>query len=119
MPLQHVRAAIAELGPDGFAVRDTTFANPRCVYLLMKKRAHQPLDHVDQHRIARLVRARVVLSKLLPSRAYSAAGGVTRIIHPWIGVVLFFSFCGLFLRFWKLNLWERTDNVWLAGSATC
>ena len=38
---------------------------------------------------------------------------MTRIIHPWIGVVLFFSFCGLFLRFWKLNLWERTDNIWL------
>ncbi len=42
-------------------------------------------------------------------------GGLnTRTIHPWIGVVLFFSFCGLFLRFWKLNLWERTDSVWLA-----
>lgn len=40
-------------------------------------------------------------------------GSMTRMIHPWIGVVLFFSFCGLFVRFWKLNLWERTDNVWL------
>lgn len=40
-------------------------------------------------------------------------GGATRMIHPWLGVVLFFGFCGLFLRFWKLNLWERTDNVWL------
>ena len=41
-------------------------------------------------------------------------GPNTRTIHPWIGVVLFFGFCGLFLRFWRLNLWERTDNVWLA-----
>ncbi|HUL88227.1 MAG TPA: formate dehydrogenase subunit gamma [Pseudolabrys sp.] len=41
-------------------------------------------------------------------------GANTRIIHPWIGVVLFFGFCGLFLRFWRLNLWEHTDNVWLA-----
>jgi len=41
-------------------------------------------------------------------------GSTTRIIHPWIGVVLFFGFCGLFLRFWRLNLWEHTDNVWLA-----
>jgi len=29
-------------------------------------------------------------------------------------VVLFFGFFGLFLRFWKANLWERTDNVWLS-----
>ena len=40
-------------------------------------------------------------------------GPITRVIHPWIGVVLFFGFCGLFLRFWRLNLWEHTDNVWL------
>ncbi|MEZ2128770.1 MULTISPECIES: formate dehydrogenase subunit gamma [unclassified Sinorhizobium] len=41
-------------------------------------------------------------------------GPLTRIIHPWIGVVLFFSFFGLFLRFWKLNLWKREDSSWLA-----
>jgi formate dehydrogenase subunit gamma len=41
-------------------------------------------------------------------------GSTTRMIHPWIGVVLFFSFMGLFFRFWKLNLWERTDNVWMS-----
>jgi formate dehydrogenase subunit gamma len=35
-------------------------------------------------------------------------------IHPWIGVVLFFSFGGLFLRFWKANLWRREDGTWLA-----
>src|SRR5262245_47963760 len=41
-------------------------------------------------------------------------GSWTRAIHPWIGVVLFFGFFGLFLRFWKLNLWGHTDNVWMA-----
>lgn len=41
-------------------------------------------------------------------------GEYTRIIHPWFGLVLLVSFTGLFLRFWRLNLWERTDNVWLA-----
>ncbi len=41
-------------------------------------------------------------------------GSTTRMIHPWIGVVLFFSFMGLFFRFWKLNLWERTDSVWMS-----
>jgi formate dehydrogenase subunit gamma len=41
-------------------------------------------------------------------------GQNTRAIHPWIGVVLFFSFLGLFLRFWRLNLWKREDGTWLA-----
>jgi formate dehydrogenase subunit gamma len=40
-------------------------------------------------------------------------GSNTRAIHPWIGVVLFFGFCGLFIRFWRLNLWERNDSVWM------
>lgn len=40
-------------------------------------------------------------------------GELARIIHPWIGVILLVSFAGLFLRFWRLNIWERTDNVWL------
>src|SRR6266581_1929593 len=39
-------------------------------------------------------------------------GQWTRAIHPWIGVVLFFSFAGLFLRFWKANLWEGADGAW-------
>jgi formate dehydrogenase subunit gamma len=41
-------------------------------------------------------------------------GTNTRIIHPWIGVVLFFGFLGLFLRFWKFNLWKREDGTWMA-----
>src|SRR6266508_5616710 len=41
-------------------------------------------------------------------------GANTRIIHPWIGVVLFFAFLGLFLRFWKANLWKREDGTWMA-----
>lgn len=41
-------------------------------------------------------------------------GQMTRVLHPWIGVVLFFSFTGLFLRFWKLNLPKREDGTWLA-----
>ena len=40
-------------------------------------------------------------------------GQWTRIIHPWIGVVLFVSFLGLFFRFFRLNLWKKTDSVWL------
>jgi formate dehydrogenase subunit gamma len=41
-------------------------------------------------------------------------GPNVRIIHPWIGVVLFFGFLGLFLRFWKANLWAREDGTWMA-----
>jgi len=41
-------------------------------------------------------------------------GETTRAIHPWIGVVLFFGFLGLFLRFWKANLWKREDGTWMA-----
>lgn len=41
-------------------------------------------------------------------------GETTRAIHPWIGVVLFFSFLGLLLRFWKANLWKAEDGTWLA-----
>jgi formate dehydrogenase subunit gamma len=40
-------------------------------------------------------------------------GQNTRMIHPWIGVVLFFSFFVLFFRFVLLNLWERSDTIWL------
>ncbi|MCK3777229.1 formate dehydrogenase subunit gamma [Ensifer sesbaniae] len=46
--------------------------------------------------------------------ALFGGGQWVRTIHPWIGVVLFFSFLGLFLRFWKLNLWKREDGTWLA-----
>jgi formate dehydrogenase subunit gamma len=41
-------------------------------------------------------------------------GSNTRMIHPWIGIVLFFGFLGLFLRFWKANLWKREDGTWMA-----
>ena len=40
-------------------------------------------------------------------------GENVRAIHPWFGVVLALSFLGLFIRFFRLNLWERNDNIWL------
>lgn len=40
-------------------------------------------------------------------------GQNTRAIHPWIGVVLFFSFAGLFIRFWRANLWRPEDGTWM------
>jgi len=47
--------------------------------------------------------------------ALFGGGALTREIHPWIGVLLFVSFMGLFFRFWKLNLWNRDDNKWMAN----
>ncbi|MER9298618.1 formate dehydrogenase subunit gamma [Mesorhizobium sp. M0621] len=41
-------------------------------------------------------------------------GQFMRFIHPWIGVLLFFSFLGLFFRFWRANLWRPEDGTWLA-----
>ncbi|MGE0765630.1 MAG: formate dehydrogenase subunit gamma [Hyphomicrobiaceae bacterium] len=45
--------------------------------------------------------------------ALFGGGQWTRAIHPWLGVILFFSFAGLFVRFWKANLWKSEDNTWL------
>lgn len=50
---------------------------------------------------------------LYPLTALFGGGSLTREIHPWIGVVLFVSFLGLFFRFWKLNLWNRDDTLWI------
>jgi formate dehydrogenase subunit gamma len=36
-----------------------------------------------------------------------------RIIHPWIGVLAMLSFLGLFVRFWRFNLWTRDDSAWM------
>lgn len=47
--------------------------------------------------------------------ALFGGGQWTRTIHPWIGVVLFFSFLGLFFQFWKANLWKSEDGTWMAS----
>mgnify|MGYP003394504761 CR=1 FL=1 len=46
--------------------------------------------------------------------ALFGGGENVRMLHPWFGVVLFFGFLGLFLRFWRANLWKREDGTWLA-----
>ncbi len=40
-------------------------------------------------------------------------GQMTRVLHPWIGVVLLVSFTGLFVRFVRLNLPNNDDTRWL------
>ncbi|WP_018633723.1 formate dehydrogenase subunit gamma [Neomegalonema perideroedes] len=39
-------------------------------------------------------------------------GQTTRWLHPLVGVLLFFSFMGLFLQMWRLNLPRREDVEW-------
>lgn len=43
-------------------------------------------------------------------------GGGTwaRILHPFIGVVMFVSFLGLMFRFWHHNILTKDDRVWLS-----
>ena len=41
-------------------------------------------------------------------------GPWTRILHPFIGVVMFISFAGLALRFWRHNVIHSNDRQWLA-----
>ena len=41
-------------------------------------------------------------------------GGLwTRILHPYIGVVMMLFFIMMFLRFWRLNVMEQRDVEWL------
>lgn len=40
-------------------------------------------------------------------------GQNTRAIHPWIGVVLFFSFYIFFFQLWRANLFNRADFIWI------
>jgi formate dehydrogenase subunit gamma len=41
-------------------------------------------------------------------------GALTRAIHPWLGVILLISFFGMFLQFWRQNLWNRDDTQWMS-----
>lgn len=36
-----------------------------------------------------------------------------RILHPFIGVVMFVAFCGLLVRFWHHNMIDKHDVKWL------
>jgi formate dehydrogenase subunit gamma len=44
---------------------------------------------------------------------FFGGGTWTRILHPYIGIVMFLSFSGLALRYWRHNLLSKNDIVWL------
>jgi len=43
-------------------------------------------------------------------------GPWTRILHPFIGVLVFLSFAGMYLRLARDNVWTADDRAWLAGA---
>jgi len=45
--------------------------------------------------------------------ALFGGGTWTRILHPFVGVVMFLSFMLLVIRFWRHNFLERNDGQWL------
>jgi formate dehydrogenase subunit gamma len=45
--------------------------------------------------------------------ALFGGGQWTRILHPFIGLVMFVSFAWLVLRFWRHNFLDRSDVEWL------
>ena len=46
--------------------------------------------------------------------SYLFGGGQNdRAVHPWLGVILVLSFIVLFIQFWRLNLWNRSDTEWV------
>jgi formate dehydrogenase subunit gamma len=50
---------------------------------------------------------------MAPLYAVLGGGQWTRILHPFIGVVMFVSFLILVLRFWHHNYLDRNDVQWL------
>jgi formate dehydrogenase subunit gamma len=45
--------------------------------------------------------------------ALFGGGQWTRAVHPWIGIVLVFSYAGLVVQFWRENLWNPDDTAWV------
>lgn len=43
---------------------------------------------------------------------FFGGGPWTRILHPFLGVLMTLSFLGLLVRFWRHNLGEESDKAW-------
>lgn len=59
------------------------------------------------------------LAMFHPATAWMSAlfggGQWTRILHPFMGVLMALSFGGLVVRFWHHNLFEKGDREWLTN----
>ncbi len=56
---------------------------------------------------------------LFPLTMLFGGGELTRIIHPYIGVVLVVSFLGLFFRFVRYNFFNRTTSCGWRAPGQC
>lgn len=45
--------------------------------------------------------------------SFFGGGSNTRMLHPWIGVVLLLSFAILFVQMVRYNFWTRVDTEWM------
>lgn len=45
--------------------------------------------------------------------SFFGGGSNTRMLHPWIGVVLLLSFAVLFVQMVRYNFWTRVDTEWM------
>lgn len=45
--------------------------------------------------------------------SFFGGGSNTRMLHPWIGVVLLLSFSILFVQMVRYNFWTRVDTQWM------
>jgi len=50
--------------------------------------------------------------------ALFGGGPWTRILHPFFGVFMFLGFVGLYVRFWRRNIWRPRDTEWVRNAST-
>ncbi|WP_395686244.1 formate dehydrogenase subunit gamma [Caenimonas koreensis] len=50
--------------------------------------------------------------------ALFGGGAWTRILHPFIGVVMMLCFAGMFVQVWRDNVWRDGDGEWVRRSGT-
>lgn len=89
---------------------------PRRVPLVVRYTANERSNHWLTA-ITFVILALTGLSLFHPSMFWLSAlfggGQWTRILHPYVGVVMFLSFFGLVFRFWHHNMLDRSDVQWM------
>lgn len=53
---------------------------------------------------------------LFPLSTLFGGGPWTRILHPFLGVLMVLGFALLFVQVWRENLWQRRDTDWLRAA---
>ena len=53
---------------------------------------------------------------LFPLTMLFGGGSWTRVLHPFLGVLMVLGFVGLFFKVWRDNIWERRDTEWMKAA---